>query len=148
MIEIDRLQERHKSAWLSLWRGYQTFYRVSITDDVTELNWRRLLDPAEPMLGIGASVEGRLVGIAHAILHRSVWTAGDYCYLQDLFIEPGGRGRGVGKALIGAVAEAAAARGASRVIWLTHETNTAAMALYDQIADRTGFVQYRLRPKA
>jgi ribosomal protein S18 acetylase RimI-like enzyme len=148
MIEIDRLQERHKSAWLSLWRGYQTFYRVSITDDVTELNWRRLLDPAEPMLGIGASVEGRLVGIAHAILHRSFWTAGDYCYLQDLFIEPGGRGRGVGKALIGAVAEAAAARGASRVIWLTHETNTAAMALYDQIADRTGFVQYRLRPKA
>lgn len=148
MIEIDRLQERHKSAWLSLWRGYQTFYRVSITDDVTELNWRRLLDPAEPMLGIGASVEGRLVGIAHAILHRSFWTAGDYCYLQDLFIEPGGRGRGVGKALIGAVADAAAARGASRVIWLTHETNTAAMALYDQIADRTGFVQYRLRPKA
>jgi ribosomal protein S18 acetylase RimI-like enzyme len=91
-------------------------------------------------------MEGRLVGIAHAVLHRSFWTAGDYCYLQDLFIEPGMRGRGVGKALIGAVADAAAARGASRVIWLTHETNTAAIALYDQIADRTGFIQYRLRP--
>lgn len=146
MIEIDRLQEHHQPAWLSLWRGYQTFYRARIPDDVTELNWRRLLDATEPMLGIGASMEGRLVGIAHAVLHRSFWTAGDYCYLQDLFIEPGMRGRGVGKALIGAVADAAAARGASRVIWLTHETNTAAMALYDQIADRTGFVQYRLRP--
>jgi GNAT superfamily N-acetyltransferase len=148
MIEIERLQEHHKPAWLSLWRGYQTFYRARIPDDVTELNWRRLLDPTEPMLGIGASVEGRLVGIAHAVLHRSFWTAGDYCYLQDLFIEPGMRGRGVGKALIGAVADAATARGASRVIWLTHETNTAAMALYDQIADRTGFVQFRLRPNS
>jgi ribosomal protein S18 acetylase RimI-like enzyme len=146
MIEIDRLQEHHQPARLSLWRGYQAFYRARIPDDVTELNWRRLLDPTEPILGIGASMEGRLVGIAHAVLHRSFWTAGDYCYLQDLFIEPGMRGRGVGKALIGAVADAAAARGASRVIWLTHETNTAAIALYDQIADRTGFVQYRLRP--
>ena len=38
---------------------------------------------------------------------------------------------------------AAEEAGASRVYWLTHETNTAAMGLYDQVAERTGFVQYR-----
>ena len=31
----------------------------------------------------------------------------------------------------------------SRVHWLTHETNTDAMLLYDRIADRSGFIQYR-----
>jgi hypothetical protein len=31
----------------------------------------------------------------------------------------------------------------SRVYWLTHETNTAAMQLYDRIAERSGFIQYR-----
>ena len=31
----------------------------------------------------------------------------------------------------------------SRVWWLTHETNADAMKLYDKVADRSGFVQYR-----
>lgn len=146
-IKIGRLEEHEKSAWLSLWHGYLEFYKASVPDSVTELSWRRVMDPSEPMLGLGASVDGRLVGIAHAVLHRSFWTEGDYCYLQDLFTEPGMRGRGVGRALIAAVAETATSLGASRVIWLTHETNTTAMGLYEQIADRTGFIQYRLRPK-
>jgi len=37
----------------------------------------------------------------------------------------------------------ARAAGASRVHWLTHETNTTARALYDTLADRPGFIQYR-----
>jgi ribosomal protein S18 acetylase RimI-like enzyme len=32
---------------------------------------------------------------------------------------------------------------ASRVWWLTHESNTQAMHLYDRIADKSGFIQYR-----
>ena len=39
--------------------------------------------------------------------------------------------------------EKARAAGASRVYWLTHETNTDARALYDKVADRPGFIQYR-----
>jgi ribosomal protein S18 acetylase RimI-like enzyme len=37
----------------------------------------------------------------------------------------------------------AKAAGCSRVYWLTHETNREAMHLYDRVADRSGFVQYR-----
>lgn len=147
MIEIETLQQHHKNTWLPLWLSYQEFYESNIPVEVTELNWQRLLNPSEPMLGFAACIDGQLVGIAHAVLHRSFWTAGDYCYLQDLFVDPGVRGHGVGKALIQAVADAATAQGASRVIWLTHETNAVARALYDQIAHRTGFIQYRLKPK-
>ena len=50
---------------------------------------------------------------------------------------------GIGRALIEAVYRVAREAGASRVHWLTHETNTTARALYDTLADRPGFIQYR-----
>ena len=86
---------------------------------------------------------GKVVGIVHYIYHRSTWTVGNYCYLQDLFTAEEARGRGVARALIEAVYDRAKAAGASRVYWLTHETNTTAQALYDKVAARSGFIQYR-----
>jgi GNAT superfamily N-acetyltransferase len=88
-------------------------------------------------------VADRLCGIAHYLFHRSCWTTGDYCYLQDLFVAEGIRNLGLGRALITAVEERARAAGASRLYWLTHETNTSARALYDRLAERPGFIQYR-----
>ena len=85
----------------------------------------------------------RIVGIVHYIFHRSTWTDGPYCYLQDLFTMEEVRGLGIGRALIEAVYAKAREEGASRVYWLTHETNTVAMQLYDKVADKSGFVQYR-----
>ena len=87
--------------------------------------------------------DGRLIGIVHYIFHRSCWTAGPYVYLQDLFTSSDARGKGVGRALIEAVYAAAKAEGAARVHWLTHETNARAMVLYNDVADRSGFLQYR-----
>lgn len=90
-----------------------------------------------------AWLDGKPVGVVHWIFHRSCWTVGDYCYLQDLFVEQQLRGAGVGRKLIEHVYAQATAAGASRVHWLTHESNTDAMQLYDRIADRPGFIQYR-----
>ena len=87
--------------------------------------------------------DGRALGLVHTVRHRSCWTIGDYCYLQDLFVAPDARGLGLGRALIEHVYREAAASGCSRVHWLTHETNQDAMLLYDRIGDRSGFVQYR-----
>jgi GNAT superfamily N-acetyltransferase len=50
---------------------------------------------------------------------------------------------GVGRALIEAVYANARQAGASRVYWQTHETNTTAMQLYDQLAEKSGFIVYR-----
>lgn len=130
-------------AWLPLWRGYQTFYQTDIPDETTLTTWARLLAPAEPMHAALAEVDGVVVGFVHYIEHRSCWTTGNYMYLQDLFVAPGLRGGGVGRKLVDHVYREAAALGCSRVWWLTHETNTDAMRLYDQIASRSGFVQYR-----
>lgn len=130
-------------AWYPLWRGYQAFYKVDIPRATSEITWQRLLDPTEPMSGVFALDGGRPAGIVHYIRHRSCWTVGDYCYLQDLFVAPELRGQGAGRRMIEHVYREAERMGCSRVYWLTHETNTDAMQLYDRIADRSGFVQYR-----
>lgn len=141
--EIRPIVATDFDAWLPLWKGYQDFYRVSIDDAVTRNTWARFLDPAEPMHAALVYESGRAVGMVHWIFHRSCWTEGNYCYLQDLFVAEQVRGGGIGRALIEHVYAQARQAGASRVHWLTHESNTTAMQLYDRIAERPGFVQYR-----
>ena len=142
-ITIRPLTPADRADWQPLWQGYQTFYNAKIPAETTELTWQRFFDPALPIHALGAFDGARLVGIVHYLFHLTTWTSGPYCYLQDLFSLPDVRGQGVGRALIAAVQDAARDAGASRVYWLTHETNTTAMRLYDDVADRTGFVQYR-----
>lgn len=90
-----------------------------------------------------AEDDGRLRGLAHYLFHRSMIAIAPVCYLQDLFTTPQARGQGVGRALIEAVYDAAHAAGSSRVYWHTHETNAPAQALYDRLAEKSGFIVYR-----
>lgn len=140
---IKPIASSHWSAWLPLWHQYQHFYQTRIPDETTQVTWQRFGDPSEPMHAALAWQDGKAVGFVHFIFHRSCWTTGDYVYLQDLFVDEAARGCGVGRALIEYVYAKAKEAGASRVHWLTHETNQQAMQLYQQIADRSGFVQYR-----
>ncbi|MGD9924931.1 MAG: N-acetyltransferase family protein [Pseudorhodoplanes sp.] len=142
-LVIRPLEPDERADWEPLWQGYLKFYESRVSPETTDMLWRRLHDPNEPMFVLGACSGGRLVGIAQYLFHRSCWTIGDYCYLQDLFVVPERRGFGAGRALIRAVEQAARAHGASRVHWLTQEDNRQARALYDKLADRSGFIQYR-----
>jgi GNAT superfamily N-acetyltransferase len=142
-VRIRPIEPHERAAWEPLWKGYQAFYEVDLSDETTAVTWARLHDPAEPMGVLGAYVDGRLTGIVQYIFHRSCWTIGNYCYLQDLFVADGARNLGLGRALIAAVEQKAREAGASRLHWLTQETNGNARALYDKLAERSGFIQYR-----
>jgi GNAT superfamily N-acetyltransferase len=142
-LVIRPLRPDERSAWEPLWNGYLSFYETSLPKEVTDVTWARLHDASEPMFALGAYANGRLVGIAHYLFHRSCWTIENYCYLQDLFVAEDARGMGAGRALIEAVEKAARQAGASRLYWLTKEDNISARALYDKVADRSGFIQYR-----
>ena len=142
-IAIRDLAPADRAAWEPLWRGYQEFYEVSLPAEATEATWRRFHDHAEPIYGIGAFLDGKLVGIVHYVFHGTTWSAGPRCYLNDLFTDPTLRGRGIGRQLIEEVYARSRAAGCDRVWWLTHETNTAGQILYDKVADRSGFIQYR-----
>jgi GNAT superfamily N-acetyltransferase len=84
-----------------------------------------------------------MVGIVHYLFHRSTTAIQPICYLQDLFTAPDVRGGGIGRALIEAVYAQARQAGSIRVYWQTHETNTVAMRLYDDVATKSGFLVYR-----
>lgn len=142
-VTLSPLTAADHDAWMPLWRGYQAFYKVDIPAEVSRVTFARLTDPAEPMGGALARIGDRAVGLVHHIRHRSCWTVGDYVYLQDLYVAETERGSGIGRLLIEYVYARAAEQGCARVHWLTHETNTHAMLLYDRIAERSGFVQYR-----
>jgi GNAT superfamily N-acetyltransferase len=140
---IRTLLPDDRAQWDVLWRGYLDFYRTEIPDSVTELTWRRILDPEAPIHGLCADGGGKLLGIVHYLFHPVTWAAGPRCYLEDLFTAPEARGRGVGRALIEAVYAAADARGADQVYWLTQTSNSTARRLYDQVARATDFIKYR-----
>ena len=142
-LQIRPVSAADHAAWLPLWQGYQRFYNADIAPEVSALTWQRFLDPAEPMFAALAWQDGVAVGLVHWIFHRSCWTVSDYCYLQDLYVTETVRGGGVGRALIEQVYAAAQAYGANRVHWLTQEDNAQARQLYDRIASRSGFIQYR-----
>ena len=145
-VRVRALREDDRQRWLELWRGYLDFYRYDLPPDITELTWRRLLDPAHPFQGL-AAVDGqeRIAGIVHFHVHASTWSRNGYCYLEDLFVDPAGRGKGAGRALIDAVYRTADEQGAERVYWHTETTNSRAQALYQQVAELTPFVQFRRR---
>jgi GNAT superfamily N-acetyltransferase len=144
-VEIKAIESSDFDSWLPLWKGYQRFYEVDIPEHVTLETWARFLDPGEPMHAALAMIGEQAFGLVHSIYHRSTWTTVDYCYLQDLFVAADTRGGGIGRALIEHVYADAKRRGVSRVYWLTHESNHTGMQLYDRIADRSGFIQYRKR---
>jgi GNAT superfamily N-acetyltransferase len=139
-IEIVPLRPSHRARWGVLARGYKDFYETVVSDEEYERAWRRLLE-GDGIHGLGAEVDGRLVGIAHYLFHKSVW-AEAVCYLQDLYVEHEARGRGAARALIEAVAAEARDRGAERYYWQTKESNATARALYDRVARFHGFIRY------
>ena len=142
-MQIRALQEGDRAEWQTLWAAYQEFYNMEVRPEATELTWIRFHDTQAPLYALGAFSDDRLVGIVHFLFHLSSTTTGPYCYLQDLFTSPSSRRQGIGAALIEAVYERASQEGASRVYWLTHETNAEAIRLYEKVAERSGFIQYR-----
>ena len=123
-IDIHAPGRDERAAWQPLWAAYLEFYKTAVPMQVYDTTWSRLHDPAEPMGVLGAYVDGKLLGIGHYLYHRSCWTVGNYCYLQDLFVAEAARGRGLGRALIEAVYAKARADGASG--WKTSNATRAA----------------------
>ena len=140
---VRPLAQADFAQWLPLWTGYNTFYKRTLPDAVTRTTFARFLDAGEPMHALVAEQDGGLLGLVHYLFHRATAMVEDTCYLADLFTNQQARGLGVGRALIEAVYDAARRAGCSRVYWQTHETNAVAQVLYNQVAERSGFIVYR-----
>jgi GNAT superfamily N-acetyltransferase len=143
-LTIRALEEKDKSQWLKLWAGYLEFYKSTISLEQTELTWKRLINNELKMFGFVAESEEGVIGFTHCLFRPSTWTETDYCYLEDLFVDPNIRGKGVGRALMNRVFDFAKEKDSKRVYWTTQEFNKTARILYDSITPVSEFVQYRL----
>jgi GNAT superfamily N-acetyltransferase len=144
-VRVRPLEAKDKAAWLALFKGYIEFYKAALSDEVIENTWQRLMRGGEGFhIGLVAvDEEDRPLGLAHVLFHRSTWSPTWYCYLEDLFVDPSRRQKGVGRALIEATYREADARKCTRTYWATQEFNYRARTLYDQLATKSPFLQYR-----
>jgi GNAT superfamily N-acetyltransferase len=131
-----------KARWLELFKEYVIFYKSKVSDEQFELTWQRIHSDFN-MYGLIAELDGQIVGLAHYIFRPSTWEVEDFCYLEDLFVDPKVRGAGVGRALINELEKIAIAKGSKRLYWTTATDNEVARKLYDKVAI-TDFVQYRI----
>jgi GNAT superfamily N-acetyltransferase len=141
-IVVSKLASQDRSEWQALFRAYLDFYETSLEQSAFDRAWAAFQQD-DVMHALGARLDGRLAGITHVLVHAST-SAADVCYLQDFFTAPDVRGRGVGRSLIAAVVDRARERGCSRVYWSTHESNTTARRLYDDVAVNRGFIRYEI----
>jgi len=141
-ITIRPIAASDKERWLDLFKQYIVFYKSSLSDEQFELNWQRLHSDFN-INGLVAEIDGKVVGFAHYIFRPSTWDKNDFCYLEDLFVDPAIRSKGVGRALINELERIALARGSKRLYWTTAPDNEVARKLYDKVAI-TDRVQYKI----
>ena len=143
-LTIRAIEEKDKDQWLKLWAGYLEFYKSTISPEQTELTWKRLINNELKMFGFVAESEDGIIGFTNCLFRPSTLTETYYCYLEDLFVDPNIRGKGIGRALMNKVFELAKEKNSKRVYWTTQEFNKTARVLYDSITPVSEFVQYRL----
>lgn len=144
MTTITTIADHDLSEWSRLWAGYLAFYGSDIASDVTADTFARLVADDALHGAIARDDDGRAVGLVHWLTHPATWSRSEYCYLEDLFVDPAARGAGIGRMLIAHVRSWAAEQGCAKVYWLTQESNHAARGLYDRVATHTGFTHYQI----
>jgi GNAT superfamily N-acetyltransferase len=143
-LEIRPIQPGDEPDWRRLWKAYLAFYETTLPEEIYALTFSRLLSGAAvEYAGFLAVLDGRPVGLAHFLFHRSCWHRNSICYLQDLYADQDVRGQGLGRALIEAVYARANVERAEEVYWMTQDFNATARKLYDRIADKTPFIVYQ-----
>ncbi len=150
MLNVRPIEPHDQPQWLDMWAGYQAFYEVALDAATTQALWSRLFDPASGIRALiaeqtEAGGQGTAIGLCHYILHANTWEIAPVCYLQDLYVQPGQRARGVGAAMIERLRSQMADEGWSRIYWMTREDNYRARGLYDRFARRDAFVRYVVR---
>lgn len=136
-----------EKSWRTLWSGYCSFYGTHLPSEVTDRTWQRILDPESAVMCLIAEVEGQVYGFAHCVVHEATWETQPVCYLEDLYVLPSARGRGIGGALIEWLRHAMRAEGWARLYWMTRQDNAPARRLYDRHASADDFVRYVIRQK-
>ncbi len=119
---------------LELIRGLADYERLADECVATEAALTETLFGARPQAEvIVALADGTPAGFALFFHNYSTFLARRGIYLEDLFVKPEFRGRGIGKALLAHLAGVALARGCGRLEWSVLDWNTDAIRFYGSL---------------
>jgi GNAT superfamily N-acetyltransferase len=123
------------------------FERASDECTVTESQLREALFGASPTVyGHLVEVDGQAAAGALWFLNFSTWDGVNGIYLEDLFVRPQFRRRGLARTLLATLARECVQRGYSRLTWAVLNWNVDAIALYDGVGGKpqTEWTTYRV----
>jgi GNAT superfamily N-acetyltransferase len=107
--------------------------RVTATEQLLRENLFGQRPYAEVLMG---RFDGHPVGYALFFHSFSTFLARPGIYLEDVYVQPAFRGRGVGKALLRAVARVARDRGCGRIEWSVLDWNKPSIDFYLSLGAR------------
>lgn len=135
-LEIRPLQNPDFPAWLPLWDGNNMGRR---NEEVTAETWSRLIDSGSPVNGLAAFNGGEMRGFVHYILHPTTGYIRPVCYMQDVYVDPEHRRKGIARTLVQELTKIAKKEQWGRLYWFAENSNEAAQALYKNLGVKLDF---------
>ena len=146
-MKITVVAEDDLAELLPMMRAYCDFYEVAPGDDRLEELARALIaDPRhEGTQLIARGDDGEPLGFATLFWSWQTLAASRVGVMNDLFVVPAGRRRGVGRALIEACRARCREHGAADLVWETALANQTAQGLYESVGARASrWISYAL----
>ena len=133
-IQIIQAKETDLAVILDLIRQLAQYERLSDKVTATEDQLRKTLFGDRPSAEVLlASVDGETAGFAVFFFNYSTFLAKPGLYLEDLFVKPHARGRGIGTALLARLAQLAVERDCGRVEWAVLDWNEPSIGFYESL---------------
>jgi len=143
-MKIRNVQAEDFPAWLTLWNANNLGQK---NEAVTTQTWTRLNDETSPVHALVVEDKGALVGLLQYVLHPTTGSIEDICYMQDVFVVPDHRGKGIARKMIRELERIGNAEKWARIYWLAEASNDAAQALYKSLGQRLDFTLHILPTK-
>jgi GNAT superfamily N-acetyltransferase len=132
MLVIRKAQPQDVGTILNLIRGLAEYERAPDAAKATEADLLRDGFGTDPKFHcVIADWQGAPVGFALYFYNYSTWKGRPGIFLEDLFVWPEYRGKGIGKALLLHLAKIAVAENCGRYEWNVLDWNTPAIEFYE-----------------
>ena len=142
---IREIKPKDKEQWENLYEGYAKFYKVEMNKTILKTVWNWIHDKNHEVEGIVYEINNKIVGLAHYRKMPRPLRGQEIGFLDDLYVDPDYRSKGIGEKFLNYLKELSKSRGWNLIRWLTHDDNIKAKSLYDRVAEKTNWDLYELK---
>ena len=144
MVRLARKEDQQ--IFLDMWDEFVSTDPDEPGDrNMGRVNWDRLNDPEGALRGLMAvNAQDCPVGFLLYLSFPFTWSNANVCYLQDIFVRPQERGRGLAAAMIRQLEAIGRQENWFKIFWMTQKHNVSAQRLYDRIGLKRDYIRYDL----